>query len=169
MLIAAILLILAALLLLWLSARRQRSTGIPSGRVIFSDTSAWGKVEMPLYDPQLRLTGKPDYLVRHGSASLPVEVKSGWAPASPYDGHLYQLAAYCLLVEKTSGQRPPYGVLHYRNRTFAIDYTPQVEDGLRSILADMRRLEKRTNVTRSHQEPARCSRCGYRSICEDRL
>jgi CRISPR-associated exonuclease Cas4 len=169
MLIASILLILAALALLWLSARRQRSSGIPAGRVIFTDSSAWGKVEMPLYDPRLRLTGKPDYLVRQGAASLPVEVKSGWAPSSPYSGHLYQLAAYCLLVEKTTGQRPPYGILHYRNRTFAIDYTPQIEDGLHTILAEMRRLEKRANVARSHQEANRCTRCGYRSICDDRL
>jgi CRISPR-associated exonuclease Cas4 len=169
MLIAAILLILGAFLLLWLSSRRQRSMGIPTGRVIFSDTSAWGKVEMPLYDPQLRLTGKPDYLVRQGAASLPVEVKSGWAPSSPYSGHLFQLAAYCLLVEKTTGQRPPYGVLNYRNRTFAIDYTERIESDLHAILAEMRRLEKRTNVARSHQEPSRCARCGYRSICEEHL
>ncbi len=168
-LILGALLALGALFLLWQAARQRRATGLPAGRVISSDTRAWGKVDKPLFDPVSGLTGKPDYIVEQGGAWIPVEVKSAYAPAVPYDGHLYQLAAYCLLVERTSGKRPPYGILHYRNRTYAIDYTAQLEASLKDLLVEMRQEERYDDVPRSHEDPARCARCGYRSTCDQRL
>ncbi len=96
---AAIFLVLLALALLWQARRAQKASGLPGGRVIYTDTRAWGnKVEKPLYDASLGLTGKPDYLVEKNGRIIPVEVKSGRAPQSPYDSHIYQLASYFLLV-----------------------------------------------------------------------
>jgi CRISPR-associated exonuclease Cas4 len=115
----AILLLLLAVVLLWQAARQRRSAGLPGGRVIYCDTRNWGKLERPLYDRALDLTGKPDYLVRQNGQIIPVEVKSGRAPKAPYDAHIFQLASYCLLVEKTYGKRPPSGILHYNDRDFA--------------------------------------------------
>ena len=173
MLTLAVILLFVALLLLWQASRKQKETGLPSGRVIYTDTSRLGKVEMPLYDELLKLTGKPDYLVTKEGHPIPVEVKSSWAPSAPYDGHLYQVAAYCRLVERTYDKRPPYGILQYRNRTFALDYTPQMEANLLELLAQMRRDEQRSGqrreIPRSHEDPARCVRCGYRSICDQSL
>ena len=126
-------------------------------------------MEQPLYDPQSGLTGKPDYLVEQDGVSIPVEVKSGWAPDAPHEGHIYQLAAYCLLVQRLKGQRPPYGLIAYRNRTFAIDYTPELEQRLLELVEGLRRHERKAEVPRSHQDPARCARCGYRSMCDQRL
>ena len=166
---AALVLLLAAILAFWWASRQQKESGLPFGRVIYSDTSGWGKVEKPLYDETLKLAGKPDYLVQDGEFIVPVEVKSGWAPASPYPGHLYQLAAYCKLVEKTYGRTPPYGILKYRNRTFAIDFTTELQSGLIDLLAEIRKDEKRTQVDRSHEDPARCKNCGYRDICDQKL
>ncbi|HMD89276.1 MAG TPA: Dna2/Cas4 domain-containing protein [Anaerolineaceae bacterium] len=162
-------LILLALLLLLLSKRQQREAGLPAGRVIYSDTRAWGKIEKPFYDAMLGLTGKPDYLVEQDGVSIPIEVKSGWAPPEPYAGHIYQVAAYCLLVKQASGKRPPYGLLHYRNRTFAIDFTPELESSLMELLLEMRQHDKQGEADRSHEEPLRCERCGYRSNCDQRL
>ncbi len=162
-------LILLALILFWQSSRQQRQAGLPGGRVIYTDTRGWGPVEKPLYDASLGLTGKPDYLVERGGQIIPVEVKSGRAPAAPYDSHIYQLAAYCLLVERTMGKRPPYGILHYPNRDFAVDYTPELESALMDVLAEMRRDETRARVNCSHELPARCRGCGYRGLCDQRL
>ena len=142
---------------------------MPGGRVIYTDTRSWGAVEKPLYDSSLRLTGMPDYLVERGGSIIPVEVKSGRTPDSPYDSHIYQLASYCLLVERTMGTRPPYGIIHYEGRDFAVDYTPALETALLDILADMRRDERRSEVDCSHNSPARCRGCGYRKICDQRL
>ena len=82
-------------LLIWLLARRlQRASGLPRGRVVYADPGLWGKTEKPLYDAELGLTGKPDYLIRSGEMLIPVEVKSAWGPPAPYDSHVLQLVAY---------------------------------------------------------------------------
>ena len=158
-----------ALILFWQSVRQRMKAGLPGGRIIYTDTRAWGALEKPLYDPELGLTGKPDYLVQQEGRIIPVEVKSGRAPAAPYDSHIFQLAAYCLLVERTMNVRPPYAILHYDDRDFAVDYTPELEDALLDTLADLRRDETRRDVPRSHEEPRRCARCGYRQECDEKL
>jgi hypothetical protein len=56
----ALALIVIALALLWISARRQTQAGLPGGRVIYTDMRGWGPVEKPLYDQALGLAGKPD-------------------------------------------------------------------------------------------------------------
>ena len=168
--ILALILILVALFLLWQANRQRKAAGLPGGRIIFSDTGQWGKVEKPLYDANLNLTGKPDYLVQQSDGQIiPVEVKTGRTPASPYDSHIFQLASYCLLVERTLGKRPSHGILHYPGRTFAIDYTPALEAILLDHMAEMRTQERRGTADRSHEQPARCARCGYRSNCDQRL
>jgi CRISPR-associated exonuclease Cas4 len=153
MLIAAALLAVLALFLLWVAARYRRLSGLPAGRVVYADPRTWGPVEKPFFDPQTHLAGKPDYLVRqeHGASAepylIPVEVKTGRPPSSPPDSHIFQLAAYCLLVERSTGFRPPYGILHYTHgpasRTFAIDYTPALEDELLDLLDEIRWQERR--------------------------
>lgn len=167
--ILALLLMALALLLFWQASCQRRWAGLPAGRVIYADTRAWRSPEKPLYDALLGLTGKPDYLVEEGKQIIPVEVKSGRTPPAPYDSHIFQLAAYCLLVEKTYRRRPPYGVLHYPTRDFAVAYTPELESALLDVLAAMRQQERRGETHRSHEEPQRCARCGFRHLCDERL
>jgi len=165
----SILFLLVAVVLFIVSARQKRQAGIPAGRVIYTDTSRWGKVEKPLFDPNLRLTGKPDYLVEQGSQVIPVEVKSRNSPQAPYDSHIYQLAAYCLLVQHVYDTRPNYGIIHYRNRTFAIDFTSTLEDSVKTTIREMQEKTSRSQVDRSHENPHSCQHCGYRSICDQSL
>ncbi|HWQ47317.1 MAG TPA: CRISPR-associated protein Cas4 [Longilinea sp.] len=162
-------LLLLAVVVLYVANRQRSQIGLPPGRVVYSDPSVWGKVERVLYDPSLGLAGKPDYLVQQNGNLIPVEVKSGFAPAKPHDSHIYQLAAYCYLVEQTYGKKPAYGLINYRNRTFAIDYTPQLEQNLKDIINEMRWCEKHTPPGRSHQEPVRCARCGFRDNCTEKI
>lgn len=169
MLSLVVLFILLAGLLFWLADRRQKTAGLPSGRIIYTDTRHWGPVAEPLYAASVGLTGKPDYLVERGELIIPVEVKSRRAGQAPYDSHIFQLAAYCFLVEQVYGKRPPFGILHYSNRTYSIDYTQDLERALLELLTEMRTLDRRKEVERSHSIPARCERCGFYSICEDRL
>jgi len=169
MLYIALFLFFLALILFWQSTRQREAAGLPGGRIIYTDTRGWGKLERPLYDRALDLTGKPDYLVQQNGRIIPVEVKSGRAPQAPYDAHIYQLAAYCLLVEKTYHKRPPYGIIHYQDRDFAVDYTTQLESALLDILADMKRDQLKPEVDRSHEQSARCARCGFRNVCDQSL
>jgi CRISPR-associated exonuclease Cas4 len=169
MLIAGLVTLLVAFILFFISGRQRRASGLPSGRVIYTDTRAWGKLEKPLFDKDLSLTGKPDYLVEHDGKVVPVEVKTGRTPESPYDSHIFQVVAYCLLVQKTYGKRPSYGIIHYPARDFAVDYTPDLESALLDLLAEMRINEHRSEVARSHADGQRCHRCGFRQVCDQRL
>jgi CRISPR-associated exonuclease Cas4 len=169
MLYLALGLLLVAIAFFWISGRQRKAAGLPGGRVIYTDTRGWGKLEQPLFYASLGLTGKPDYLVQHNGQIIPVEVKSGRAPEAPYDSHIFQLASYCLLVEKTYGQRPPYGIIHYNDRDFAVDYTEELEARLLDLLVEMKRDDHRTDVPRSHEQASRCVRCGYRKVCDQKL
>ena len=158
-----------ALVFYLLANTQRRRAGIPTGKVIYIDTGDWGKVEKPLYDPKLRLTGKPDYLVRQGNQVIPVEVKSRRAPQVPHASHVYQLTAYCLLVEREYGTRPSHGIIHYADKSFAIEFTAKMEETVKKTIQEMQGLSNNINVDRSHEDANRCLHCGYRSICNQSL
>ena len=168
----ALLALFLALLALaaWLWARRlRRQTGLPFGRLLYADTGAWRRPERPLFSARYQLTGKPDYLLEDSGQVIPVEVKSSPCPSIPYPSHQLQLAAYCLLVEDTYSQAPPYGVLKYRDGTATVNYTPALRAELLATLQAMRRDFEARQVSRSHENPARCRACGFRSHCDEAL
>lgn len=162
-------LIALAVLFFWLSANLKERSGLPDGRIIYADSGRWGKPPQPLYDAELGLTGKPDYLIRKDQTIIPVEVKSTWAPPAPYESHRLQVAAYCLLVQAYYGKRPPYGLLRYRNRTFRVNYDADIENQVLEVLEEIRMLKEQDEAHRSHEHANRCARCGYRAICDQRL
>jgi len=162
-------LILSGTLLYWISSRQRRSTGLPAGRLIYSDHKQWGEVEVPLYDSTFNLTGKPDFIVESDQGLIPVEVKSGRGRRTPYDSHIYQLAAYCLLIDQSFGTRPEYGILHYGDQDIAVDYTLKLEQSVIEIIREIRSLGRRRSVNRSHESINRCQNCGFKSICDQSL
>lgn len=169
MIYVAVALFLVAFFLLIQARKRQFSTGLPAGRIIYSDTRNWGSVEKALYDPKLGLTGRPDYLVKQKKQIIPIEVKSRFLSSVPYDGHIFQLAAYCYLVYQSFGIKPDFGILHYTNRTYAIDFTLDLEYALVDLIEEMRRQAKRKEIHRSHNSKKRCIRCGFSKICDEKL
>ena len=162
-------LVFLALILFGISHLLSKKTGIPDGRIIYSDPGVWNKTLKPLYDAGIGLTGRPDYLIKKNRQIIPAEVKSSWAPRSPYDSHILQLAAYCVLVESTYRQRPPYGLLRYKNRTFKVKFTSELENKVLEIISTIRMQKNKEDAPRSHNHPNRCARCGYRNICDQRL
>jgi CRISPR-associated exonuclease Cas4 len=167
--LALFLLLVGIAAILW-SRRAKRAAGLPAGQVIYADTSRWQRAERPLFSREHQLTGKPDYLVRGNRAIVPVEVKSSRTPADgPREGHLLQLAAYCLLVEETEGVRPTFGIIKYADEAFRVDNTPELDRALLATLDAMRRDLARGQAQRSHADPARCRRCGVRAACDERL
>jgi CRISPR-associated exonuclease Cas4 len=165
-----ILLCILALGLLLASSLLKKKTGLPGGTVVYSDTSMWGKpIEKPLFDGSLGITGKPDYILHQGKELIPVEVKSTRAPDAPYDSHIFQLAIYCLLVEKVYQQTPSRGYLHYPGKTFQIPFTAELRDRTLQLISAMHQQENRKNIARNHEEAWRCRRCGYKDICDQRI
>ena len=164
-----LLLSLAAAIAWRLTWRAQRAGDLPAGEVIYADTGAWERVAEPLTDRAHGLVGKPDYLVRTREGIVPVEVKSGPKPPTPYPSHLMQLAAYCLLIEATTGRAPRWGYLRYDDVTLRIPYTPALRAQLLGLLKAVRADRLAREVNRSHNDPARCRGCGLRHACDQRL
>lgn len=152
------------------AAALLHESGLPSGRIIYVDTDEdWRAPDTPLYSAAHHLTGKPDYLVETSHGVIPVEVKSAASPNVPYLGHILQVAAYCLLVEKTTGQTPPHGWLKYADALFEVDFTLELRRELLDTMAQLRRDRFTENVARSHRQPNKCRSCGYFDICDEAL
>src|SRR5690242_8328119 len=94
------------------------TSGLPARKILYADVGSSFPQAVPLISRRYGLTGKPDYIVRVESGLVPVEVKSGRSPHSgqPHEGHMFQVAAYCLLVEDLYGVPVPYGLIHYEDR-----------------------------------------------------
>lgn len=156
---------MAGLLLLRSHDLRQKS-GLPAGSVIYTDTGTWFRNEEALHAADLRLAGKPDYLVQQDNGEIiPVEIKSGSAPDSPWPGHILQLAAYCLLVEDNYGIRPSFGILQYSDQAYTVAYSDELEDDLIAVLEEMRRDSQAEDVDRSHDDRRKCAACGFNEQC----
>jgi len=158
-----------AFILLRQAGTIRQQTGLPRGRVVYSDTGAWSRVERPLFSHRHLLTGRPDYVVEENGIWIPVEVKPRRTAPQPYPSDILQLAAYCLLIEETYVETPPHGLIKYRDETFAINYTPELRQELLALLEDMRQDLPASDVPRNHESPARCRACGYQSVCDDSL
>lgn len=167
-LIAALLLALA-LLLIYLSRLQRYQLGVPQGALLYEDMDSDGRLRKPLFDPILNLVGRPDYLLREAEGLVPVEVKSGRSPKQPYESHIFQLAAYCLLVARTYGQRPSHGLLRYPERSFKVNFTDELEANVLGLLDEIRTKHGSSDIPRSHQQAARCRACGYLQICDQSL
>ena len=166
--LASLALVLAGLAL-WRSARRREAAlGLPGGRIVAAD----GREEPgpTLSARTIRLRGRPDLLVRAGGWIIPIELKTGRAPARPHRGHTLQLFAYCLLIEETSGVRPPYGLLRYPGREFRIPYDDEAEHAVRAVVAAIGGTKAaRDEAHRSHEQSGRCGACGFRERCPESL
>lgn len=159
----------AVLVWIWAKAKKE-AAALPPGEVIYSDDGTWYRQHEALYSRDLKLVGRPDYLVQgHDGEIVPVEIKSTDAPSEPHEGHLLQLAAYCLLVEDEFGSRPTHGILQYRDKAFGVEYTAELEEDLLDLIAEMREALFEEELDRDHDEWRRCAHCGMRAYCDQRM
>ncbi|HEY0169944.1 MAG TPA: PD-(D/E)XK nuclease family protein [Pyrinomonadaceae bacterium] len=183
------LLAVAAVLARVAASRESKRAGLPAGSLLYSDTGRpVGRVapselgrdgrrqERPLVSQALSLVGRPDYLVESEDGGvIPVEAKSTNCPPGgrPYDSHVAQLAAYCLLVEDVLGATVPYGVVKYRDREVRVEYTAELRGHALALIeemkGDMTAAAEGREVHRSHDDPRRCSGCSLRDVCTESL
>jgi CRISPR-associated exonuclease Cas4 len=95
-----------------------------------------------------------------------VEVKSGKGP-HPHQSQVLQLAAYCQILEDTSGEFVPQGILVYNNVPYTIRFDPKLRFELESMMKNMRASLRSGVVNRNHHEPARCRHCSMKQYCTD--
>ena len=139
--------------------RQQRR----AGRLLLADLPY--QPGMLLRSERFRLSGRPDELRELPDGRwVPVELKSRTTPRTgPTASHQIQLAAYCLLVEETTGRSPPFGLLRYGDGgEFRIEWTAT----LRHELLTVRHELAAPYDGRARPSPGRCSRCAWRAACD---
>jgi CRISPR-associated exonuclease Cas4 len=144
---------------------KKQMHGIPEGSILYSDLNVPAE---PLFSRRLRLSGKPDYIVQKGSQYIPVEVKTG-RQDHPQHSHMLQLAAYCQLLEDTTGVFVPEGILVYNTVPYTIPFDPKLRFELANVMRAMRACLRDGEVERNHTEPGRCHACSMRQYCSQRL
>jgi CRISPR-associated exonuclease Cas4 len=115
------------------------------------------------------LSGRPDYVIRMKDNLIPVEEKTGRTPRGPLFSHILQVAAYCLLIEETSGKAPPYGLLKYPEHEHEIEYNEDLKKVLLQKLDEMRLIMGTKEAHRNHDRPGKCISCSRRHVCPERL
>ena len=167
--VAALLVCAGGLWLWWQGRTEYSAAGLPTGDIVASDVGVERTVDRPLISHRHGLVGRPDYLmrIRHGGKNclIPIEVKSAFSPAVPYASHQMQLLTYCIMVAEETGERPPYGLLRYRDRTHTVAFTREAEAQVLACAAAIRAARRQKDVARSHEEASLCRHCGYQRAC----
>lgn len=169
-LIESLAVIVVLMLLFGMLYRRAiEAVGFNPDEVEYADADGTGRL---LYSESYGLQGKPDYLLlgaRH--EIIPVEIKSGKCPPTgePYQSHLMQLAAYCLLVEDVIGATVTQGRIRYRDAEIEIDYDDDLRAMVIELLDEMRCARDEDELHREHSSARKCERCGYAGICDESL
>ena len=146
------------------SVRKERkSYGLPEGLILYSDLNIPAK---PLFSNRFQLVGKPDFIIKKHNHYIPVEVKSGGG-RYPHQSQVFQLAAYCQILEDASGIFVPEGVLLYNNVPFSIAFNPKLRFELESVMKTMRASLRSGTVKRNHNDPMRCRHCSIKRYCTD--
>lgn len=143
----------------------KKKHGIPEGLIQYSDLNVPAE---PLFSRRLRLTGKPDYIIKKENRYVPVEVKTGKGP-HPHQSQVLQLAAYCQILEDTIGGFVPQGILVYNNVPYTFRFDPKLRFELENIMKTMRASLRKGVVQRNHHEPGRCRNCSMRQYCTNNL
>jgi CRISPR-associated exonuclease Cas4 len=164
--------IFIATVLAWLIGRRLLArTGLPVPNILYADVGSTFPQSQSLSSERYGLVGKPDYLVRLAEGIAPIEVKSCRAPASgrPYEGHIFQLAAYCLLVEDVFGVPVQHGLVNYEDRSIQVDFTPSLRTSLLALLDEMHAAKQGEELHIDHTRPGKCRSFGFRTVCGENL
>jgi CRISPR-associated exonuclease Cas4 len=165
LIIGAILLIACSVWSRWYVHKAKKQYGIPEGSILYSDLNVPAE---PLFSRRVRLTGKPDYIIRKENQYVPIEVKTGNGP-HPHQSQVLQLAAYCQILEDTTGVFVPEGILVYNNVPYTIRFDPKLRFELETVMKTMRASLRKGVVQRNHHEPGRCRNCSMRQYCTNTL
>jgi len=115
------------------------------------------------------ISGRPDYVLNVDGADIPVEEKTGRVPKGPLFSHILQVAAYCLLLEETTGKHVPYGILKYGTDQHVIKFDDNLKNTLLGITDEMRSILDGKPAHRNHKRTSKCRSCSRREICPERL
>jgi len=144
----------------------KEKLNIQEGEVVYSDLDVPAK---SLYSKRYSIVGKPDYIIRKNKQIIPVEIKTSTV-TEPQRNHIFQLLAYCQLVEDCYRVFTQYGLLVYNNGChYKINFTPKLRFKLEMAIKKMRRLLRNKELIRNHNDPSKCICCSMREYCKLKL
>lgn len=140
----------------------KKTHKIQDGEITYTDLDMPAK---PFFSKKYKISGKPDYIVKKDNRYLPVELKTG-GHNKPQKNHIFQLAAYCQLIEDNYGKFVPHGVLVYSDSVqFNIPFNPKLRFELQNTINEMRRVIKTGKVNINHKESFKCRNCSMKEYC----
>jgi CRISPR-associated exonuclease Cas4 len=158
-----LLLVVAVYPLLGRWSRTERAqVGLSSGTIETTDDSA--DRAPTLRSSRYGLVGRPDQLVRVGSALIPVEQKP--KARRLHQSHILQVAAQCLLVQEVYRIRPPYGIVVLAGGSrHQVEFSPALELRLLDTMARMRAMLDATAPPKPFWAEGKCRACAFRHTC----
>ena len=142
----------------------KRKTVEPGSDPVYDDLTSRGKV---LLCHRLKISGKPDMILRKGNLIIPMEYKSTRAE-TPRTGHILQMAAYFAILEANfPGKMVNYGILEYSGNKFKIRNTEELRTKLITVLREMRSVNGIPE--RKHHNSGKCFRCSFNESCQQNL
>ncbi len=150
-------------------ASKLKSAQAISGSIAYADQDTSEHDSKLLVSKEYPLRGRPDLIVEKDGALIPYEIKTGRTPRGPLFSHILQLGSYLLLIEESSGNSPPYGVLRYPEKDFEIKFDPRLKDTVIQKLEEMKTAIASTDVHRNHNRPNKCFNCSRKTDCPEKL
>lgn len=145
------------LLLVVLALRGRWKRGLGHGETVALDN-------VTLFSERLKLTGRPDRIVKRGEVLIPEEWKSAKRVS---EAHRLQLGAYFLLIEEQYGERPPFGVVVLGDGSrVAVKNTERLRSEVLAVAQKIREHRREIReVIPVRQPAAKCRVCGHRENC----
>ena len=121
------------------------------------------------FSKKYKISGKPDYIIEDNGRYIPVELKTG-VHDYPMKNHIFQLAAYCHLIEENYNMFVPHGILVYNNqKSYEIKYDPIIRFELESTIKQMRHCIRKERIIRNHNDVKRCINCSMKRYCKEKI
>lgn len=118
-----------------------------------------------LYCSKSLIKSQPDALISEDGHTIPVDI----VPTSSkvQDRHVVKILTHLFLLEKTSGIRPPYGILRMgkKGRIVRISNTEEKQEWLAGLIKEMREIEAGSKEAKADPTKKKCQYCEVEKTC----
>ncbi len=140
--------------------RSLRTYGLTDGRRAFN---------VPVYNPDLLLSGEIDMVIETAVTLIPVDYKQAKKVGKH---HKLQLMAYGRLLELADPQetrlvKQGFIYLIPTRKAVAVRFTKPLRRQLANALTGMRQIAQRQQIPAPTARPAQCVDCEFRRFCND--
>lgn len=113
------------------------------------------------------LSGKLDLLIVSPRGLFPVDFK--YTRGRPHRNHLFQLAAYAILVEENFQTEVRTGFIYLApiQEVVVVQLTPDLKEKTLNFLAEIRAMIRDGILPRPTSVRSRCDECEFRNYCGD--